>query len=58
MSIEERCAERFDEGTGGYLVCVDETRRHDATVELFAGFCGFALLMTFLILTYRLIRKR
>lgn len=55
-SVEERCAERFTENTGGYLVCVDETYRHDATMDI----CGLVFvgvfIIGFMIFLYKIIK--
>lgn len=58
MSIEEKCAERFTEGTGGYLVCVDETRRHDATMETVGCITGCIAFLAFVgALVYILVKR-
>lgn len=58
MTAEEKCAERYTEGTGGYLVCVDETRQHDTTVETVGWVCSAAIAIAFFIFMYFASRKK
>lgn len=56
MSVEESCAERFTEGTGGYLVCVEETYRHDATMDVVEYVCGTVALVVTMIVMYKILK--
>lgn len=54
--IKEQCAERFTEGTGGYLVCVEETQRHDTTMEIFTGVMAVLVLVLIGVWFYRMMK--
>lgn len=58
MTVEEKCAERYTEGTGGYLVCVDETYRHDTTLVICGMVFGLVALLAFMYFFYRIIRGK
>lgn len=55
-STEEKCAERFTEGTGGYMVCVDETNRHDATMDICGLVFAGVFIIGFMIFLYKIIK--